>query len=76
MKNTRLRRAVADLTLEKLVPKEGPLWVKSRPFATIPRMSAFGGKAEVSKPACREPHASPPAIARPIKARIHPMGQQ
>ena len=34
------------------------------------------GNAEVSKSAFRAPHASPPAIARPIKARIRPMGQQ
>jgi len=57
-------------------PIESPLWVKSRPFATIPRMSAFGGKADIGKPACREPHSSPPAIARSNKARIRPMRQQ
>ena len=46
-----------------------PLWVISRHFSTTLRRSAFGGKADISKPACREPHASPPAIARPNKAR-------
>ena len=50
-------------------PVQCPPRVKSRPFSSLPKMSAFGGKAEVSKSACWGPHASPPAIAHPSIAR-------
>ncbi len=36
-------------------PSGGPLWVKSRPFSSLPKMSAFGGKADINYPSVKSP---------------------